>query len=101
MASTMESSVDEATKVSKAEVLMSLNIAEVRPEQLFDSVHIESWSPQLAAYFPLGCLLATIRFAAWVAGEAVFGFIASNHSVQQLHYTEQGSPVRPVDGAAM
>jgi hypothetical protein len=46
-----------------------LNIKEVQPKALFDAAHVDAWSPQLAAYFPLGCALAAVRFAAWIAGE--------------------------------
>jgi hypothetical protein len=46
-----------------------LNIKEVQPKALFDAAHVEAWSPQLAAYFPLGCALAAVRFAAWIAGQ--------------------------------
>jgi hypothetical protein len=67
--STAESSLDEATKASAAYVLRALHITEVQPKALFDAAHVEAWSPQLAAYFPLGCVLATVRFAVWIAGE--------------------------------
>uniref|UniRef100_A0A383VUK4 Phospholipid/glycerol acyltransferase domain-containing protein n=1 Tax=Tetradesmus obliquus TaxID=3088 RepID=A0A383VUK4_TETOB len=69
--STMESSLDEATKASAADVLRGLNIKEVQPAALFDAAHVEEWSPQLVAYFPLGCALAAARFAAWIAGIAL------------------------------
>jgi hypothetical protein len=64
----VESSLDEATKASAADVLRALNIKEVQPAALFDAAHVEAWSPQLVAYFPLGCALAAVRFAAWIAG---------------------------------
>lgn len=67
--STMESSLDDATKASAADVLRASNIKEVQPAALFDAAHVEEWSPQLVAYFPLGCALAAARFAAWIAGE--------------------------------
>jgi hypothetical protein len=50
-------------------VLRALNIKELQPAALFDAAHVEAWSPQLMAYFPLGCALAAVRFAAWIAGE--------------------------------
>ncbi|WIA36380.1 hypothetical protein OEZ86_007695 [Tetradesmus obliquus] len=69
--STMESSLDDATKASAADVLRASNIKEVQPAALFDAAHVEEWSPQLVAYFPLGCALAAARFAAWIAGIAL------------------------------
>lgn len=67
--STLESSVDEATKTSTVDYLRSVGIEPVTAEQLFDKHHVDKWTPQLLAYFPLGCALAAIRFSAWIAGE--------------------------------
>eukprot|EP00878_Enallax_costatus_P009580 GHUV01010010.1.p1 GENE.GHUV01010010.1~~GHUV01010010.1.p1 ORF type:complete len:320 (+),score=72.39 GHUV01010010.1:204-1163(+) len=68
--STVESSVDEATKLNTIDYLRSLGVEPVTVDQLFNDEHVQQWTPQLLAYFPLGCVLGAIRFSAWVAGIA-------------------------------
>lgn len=69
--STVESSVDEAVQSSGRESLTRLGIPQVSAEQLFDAAHVQEWTPLLLAYFPVGCLLAVIRMAAWIGGIAL------------------------------
>lgn len=68
LGSTLESSVDESERVSTIDHLRHLGVEPVTAEELFDAEHVKQWTPQLLAYFPLGCILAAIRFSAWVAG---------------------------------
>lgn len=71
ISSTVESSLDETTAASSRQALADLGIAELQPEQLFDDAHVQAWGPLLAAYMPVGVLLAVLRMAAWVGGIAL------------------------------
>lgn len=69
--STVESSVDEAVQSSGREALAGLGIAPLAAEALFDTQHVQEWTPALLAYAPLGCVLAFVRMAAWIGGIAL------------------------------
>ena len=45
--------------------------AALQPADLFGSRHVPHWSPALALYAPLGCALAALRMALWIALLAV------------------------------
>ena len=92
--STLESSVDEAVQNSSRETLSSLGIAPTAPEQLFDTAHIEQWTPLLLAYLPFGCALAALRMAAWVGGIALDAAWFRNPAVVDAYMSLLGVTVK-------
>lgn len=92
--STLESSVDEAQQTSCREALLGLGIAPTPAEQLFDRTHIQQWTPLLLAYAPLGCVLATVRMAAWILGIALDASWFRNKAVVDAYMALLGVTVK-------
>lgn len=65
----IESSLEESSATPTLQALGVPAVADAA--SLFDTSHIEQWTPRLALYFPVGCVLASLRTILWVGGIAI------------------------------